>query len=97
MHDRVDRIGSKIDWSTFSIHRVEGVAGPSGETVYFECDEHDAKYEELLAFGVRFASAPEDKRWLWREARWHDASGNEICLFHAGDNRKNPPWRLTES
>ena len=83
--------------STFSIHRVDQLAGPSGVTVYFECDDLDGKYEELLALGIEFASAPEDMRWLWREARLHDPTGNEICLFQAGENRKNPPWRLTES
>lgn len=81
--------------STFSIHKVDEVAEPSGVTVYFECDDLDAKYEELRAAGIRFTSAPEDMRWLWRESRLHDPNGNEICLFQAGENRKNPPWRLT--
>ena len=33
-------------------------------------------------------------RWLWREARLVDPSGNVICLYHAGENRLNPPWRV---
>lgn len=83
--------------STFSIHRVDEAAAPSGVTVYFECDDLDARYAELRTAGIRFASAPEDMRWLWREARLHDPNGNEICLFQAGEHRKNPPWRLTGS
>jgi len=23
-----------------------------------------------------------------------DPSGNVVCLYHAGDNRLNPPWRV---
>jgi hydroxymethylpyrimidine/phosphomethylpyrimidine kinase len=34
--------------------------------------------------------------WLWREARLRDPSGNEICLYHAGANRRFPPWRIKD-
>ena len=23
-----------------------------------------------------------------------DPSGNEVCLYHAGENRLSPPWRI---
>lgn len=39
-------------------------------------------------------SSPQDERWLWREARLPDPSGNVICLYWAGVNRLNPPWRV---
>jgi hypothetical protein len=26
-----------------------------------------------------------------------DPDGNILCLYHAGDNRRNPPWRLPQS
>jgi hypothetical protein len=44
-----------------------------------------------------FDTPPADQRWLWREARLRDPDGHELCLFHAGDNRLNPPWRLPEA
>jgi hydroxymethylpyrimidine/phosphomethylpyrimidine kinase len=25
-----------------------------------------------------------------------DPAGNAVCLFHGGENRRNPPWRLPE-
>jgi hydroxymethylpyrimidine/phosphomethylpyrimidine kinase len=37
------------------------------------------------------------QRWLWREAWLRDPAGNSICLYHAGDNRRFPPWRIAES
>ncbi len=47
--------------------------------------------------GIKFTSNPEDKPWLWREAHLNDLDGNHIILFKAGDNRKNPPWRINTS
>ena len=35
-----------------------------------------------------------NQEWLWREAYTSDPNGNRICLFYAGENRKNPPWRV---
>jgi hydroxymethylpyrimidine/phosphomethylpyrimidine kinase len=35
-----------------------------------------------------------DQRWLWREAWLKDPAGNEICIYHAGENRRLPPWRI---
>ena len=37
---------------------------------------------------------PRDQPWLWREAYLRDPAGNLICLYHAGENRRNPPWRI---
>ncbi len=80
--------------STFSLHRVSEVVAPNDVTIYFECDDLDARVEQLRADGFTFKSGPADMRWLWREARLLDPDGNEICLFYAGENRLNPPWRL---
>jgi len=41
-----------------------------------------------------FEELPNDKKWLWREARLRDTDNNQIILFFAGKNRKNPPWRI---
>jgi len=80
--------------STFSLHSVDTIAGNTGVVVYFECSDLDVRVEQLLAAGLEFTHLPTDERWLWREARLTDPSGNVLCLFWAGDNRKNPPWRV---
>jgi catechol 2,3-dioxygenase-like lactoylglutathione lyase family enzyme len=79
--------------STLSLERLETVPA-SATTVYFECEELDATVSTLEAAGVRFEHGPVDQPWLWREARLRDPDGNWLCLFHAGENRLNPPWRL---
>ena len=81
--------------ATFSVHRVERLAGDTGVVVYFECQDVDAEVERLAAKGFVFTKPPVDERWLWREARLADPCGNTLCLFTAGENRKNPPWRVT--
>lgn len=79
--------------ATFSLHHVDAVA-PSHVVVYFECEDLDAQCKALAAKGIAFDSPPTDQPWLWREARLRDPDGNELCLFHAGENRRNPPWRV---
>jgi catechol 2,3-dioxygenase-like lactoylglutathione lyase family enzyme len=83
--------------ATFSVHEVNDVRVGEGTVVYFECDDLDTKIQELIEADLVVASEPTDQRWLWREARLQDPDGNEICLYHAGENRLNPPWRLTSS
>jgi catechol 2,3-dioxygenase-like lactoylglutathione lyase family enzyme len=80
--------------STFSLHRVDSLAPGPGIVVYFECDDVDATYQRLAAQGVVFDSAPADQTWLWREAYLRDPDGHVLCLYHAGKNRRNPPWRI---
>ncbi|MFC4720826.1 VOC family protein [Geojedonia litorea] len=80
--------------STFSIHKVDTLPKDSGVSIYFEDDNLDTLVDHLKAKGIIFKSEPEDKSWLWREAHLNDPDGNHIILFHAGTNRKNPPWRI---
>ena len=82
--------------STFSIHLGE-VSGSPSTVVYFENDALDTMVARLKSAGLKFDTDPIDQRWLWREARLRDTSGNPICLFQAGGNRLNPPWRLAAS
>jgi catechol 2,3-dioxygenase-like lactoylglutathione lyase family enzyme len=82
--------------STFSIH-LGGASVSTSTVVYFEHDALDLQVDRLKASGVQFDEDPSDRRWLWREARLRDPSGNPICLYQAGTNRLNPPWRLPES
>ena len=78
---------------TFSIHLTEATVS-GGTMVYFECDDLDARVATLEAAGVVFDSGPADQRWLWREARLRDPDGNRLCLYFAGENRVDPPWRV---
>jgi catechol 2,3-dioxygenase-like lactoylglutathione lyase family enzyme len=78
---------------TFSIHAAEVFPAPP-TIVYFECDDLDGTVTRLAASGLTFDTMPQDQSWLWREARLRDPAGNKICLFHAGDARRFPPWRI---
>ncbi len=84
--------------STISIQEVEsrpvGSVPPNNIVLYFECDDLDAEVARLKSLGLAFDEDPTDRPWLWRQAYLKDPDGNKICLFHAGDNRKNPPWRV---
>lgn len=80
--------------STFSVHQVEELTRGQGITIYFEDNNLDDLVAQFQAKGVSFESLPEDKPWLWREAHLRDLDGNHIILYRAGENRKNPPWRI---
>ncbi len=80
--------------ATFSIHQVEKLPQGEGISVYFEMEKLDEYVAELVAKGILFDEMPSDRSWLWREARLKDLDGNQLILFHGGDNRKNPPWRI---
>lgn len=80
--------------STFSVEHVDEAPKEPGIVVYFECDDLDVAVDALKTKGVAFESDPKDQPWLWREARLRDPAGNLICLYHAGENRLNPPWRV---
>ena len=79
--------------STFSLHQSDE-QNNSATWIYFEVDHLDAKVNELLALGFEFVELPNDKPWLWREARLKDLDKNQLILYYAGVNRKNPPWRI---
>lgn len=83
--------------STFSLHSEPTAKGVSETLIYFEDDDLDGLVARLKAKGLTFEADPVDQRWLWREAYLRDPAGNLVCLFHAGRNRRYPPWRLTES
>ncbi len=79
--------------ATLSVnHAQEPIA--SETIIYFGCENLDATVEELKQAGLLFESDPTDQIWLWRQSYLRDPSGNRVCLFHAGENRKNPPWRV---
>jgi len=80
--------------STFSLHQVTELPRGNGIWVYFECENLDEYVENLKQKEIQFDSYPTDEKWLWREARLKDLDGNLLILFHAGENRINPPWRI---
>lgn len=81
--------------ATFSLQHVEQALSESHTVIYFECGQLDQKVAQLKEDGVVFASDPVDQDWLWREATLLDPDGNRLCLYHAGQNRRDPPWRVT--
>ena len=80
--------------STFSVHSVDKKISTNGILIYFECAQLDRTVELLKDKGIEFTQDPKDQSWLWREARLSDPDGNQLCLFYAGENRINPPWRI---
>ncbi|MGB5980838.1 MAG: VOC family protein [Nonlabens sp.] len=80
--------------STFSIHVVERISRNSEIMIYFETEKLDERVDQLKLKGIKFDQNPENKSWLWREARLRDPDGNQLVLYFAGENRLNPPWRL---
>lgn len=80
--------------ATFSLHKVEALPNGEGIYVYFQEENLDAFVAELQAKGIHFHLLPTDQPWLWREARLKDPDGNQLIIYSAGENRKNPPWRV---
>jgi catechol 2,3-dioxygenase-like lactoylglutathione lyase family enzyme len=80
--------------ATFSIHVQDApLAGPS-VWVYFETDAPEAFVARLHEVGIEPREPLEDKPWLWREAHYADPAGNHLVVYQAGENRRNPPWRV---
>lgn len=82
--------------ATFSIHLVEELPKGEGVYVYFEIEKLDEYVKGLQEKGITFSELPKDRSWLWREARLKDLDHNQLILYYAGDNRKNPPWRIAD-
>lgn len=88
------RFACPNDGASFSLSLEQGDFN-NGAVIYFEHPELDKWVSELSAKGVKFDQQPQDQSYLWREAVLHDPSGNKIKLYWAGENRLNPPWRVT--
>ena len=80
--------------ATFSVEKKDRGGDATGIVVYFECEDVTATVAALRQRGIRIDAEPKDQPWLWREAHLKDPDGNALCLFTAGKNRKNPPWRI---
>ena len=83
--------------ASFSLQLTEDAESAGrGPHIYLECENLDGLVEELKAQGIAFDTDPIDQPWLWREAWLSDPAGVKLCLYYAGKNRLNPPWRLRE-
>ena len=88
------RFECTIGGSTFSLHHVPFVPAQTAVIVYFECSDLAETFQTLTNRGFIFDLPPTDQSWLWREAYLRDPDGNLLCFYTAGENRRNPPWRL---
>lgn len=79
--------------ATFSLHKVNSLPKGDGIWIYFEIDNLDEYVLELQQKGIQFEELPNNKTWLWREARLKDLDNNQLILYFAGENRLNPPWK----
>jgi catechol 2,3-dioxygenase-like lactoylglutathione lyase family enzyme len=89
--------GEEAEPATFSIHLHDAPIVANGTVIYFECDDLDEHVRVLQTKGIAFEQLPRDEPWQWREARLRDPSGNEICLYFAGANRRFPDWRIPDA
>lgn len=78
--------------TTLSLHLVDEVQG--GVALYFESADMDQEVARLKAAGLNFETEPKDQSWRWREAWLRDPDGHRICIYHAGPDRRFPPWRV---
>lgn len=90
------RFKSPVGEASFSVHLVAELAAAPVTVVYFEVEALDARVAELERAGLNFSQQPRDEPWLWREARLSDPAGNVICLYRAGGDRLDPPWRVKD-
>lgn len=93
-HDAYARFECPEGDSTFSIHQVVDLPTGSGVIVYFEVLDVPKTIKRLVEQGIAIDELPKNQPWLWTEASLKDPDGNTIIIYHAGENRKNPPWRI---
>ncbi len=81
--------------ATLSLHQAEPSERPAYPRVYFEVDDVQAEVDRLKQLGISCGPVRAES-WLWTEARLEDPAGNAVCLYHAGEARRFPPWRVEE-
>ena len=80
--------------STFSISKVEELPNRNKITLYFEVNNLSQTVSELKEKDITFNTEIAEQPWLWRDIHLKDPDGHNLIIFNAGDNRKNPPWRI---
>ena len=81
--------------TTLSLHQTDG-PDQDGASIHFEVDDVDRTVQQLKQAGFEFVCDPVDQPYLWREATLLDPDSHRIFIFHAGENRIDPPWRLQQ-
>ena len=79
---------------TFSIHKVESLSKNNQTIIYFEVDNLTQTVDMLKQKGIVFDTEITEQSWLWTEIKLKDPDQNPIIIYTAGENRKNPPWRI---
>jgi catechol 2,3-dioxygenase-like lactoylglutathione lyase family enzyme len=79
--------------TTLSLHLADPPIA-SGAALYFETEDVAAKLADLQQAGVMFDGPPVLQAWRWLEVWTSDPDGRRICLYHAGPDRRFPPWRV---
>ncbi len=82
--------------TTLSLEAHDGPLAPAAMIcIEFDtCSALDREIARLDSAGIAIAEMPNDKTWLWREARLIDPDGHVLVYFFAGDNKLDPPWRV---
>jgi catechol 2,3-dioxygenase-like lactoylglutathione lyase family enzyme len=79
---------------TLSVHRAEQTDGSPRASIHFEVEDVDQTVRALKREGFVFVCDPVDQPYLWREAIILDPDGHHVFIYHAGENRLDPPWRV---
>jgi catechol 2,3-dioxygenase-like lactoylglutathione lyase family enzyme len=80
--------------TTFSIHKVEKLSNDNQTIIYFEVENLTQTVDMLKQKGIAFNTEITEQSWLWTEIKLKDPDQNQIIIYTAGENRKNPPWRI---
>ncbi len=80
--------------TTLSLRLARPGEQAGGASIHFEVKDVDRTVAELRQAGFVFSSETVDQPYLWHEATLLDPDGHEIFIYHAGENRLHPPWRL---
>ena len=80
--------------STFSISKVDSLPEGNKITLYFEVENLSKTVLDLKQKGITFNTEITEQSWLWTDINLTDPDGHKLIIFHAGKNRKNPPWRI---
>lgn len=91
------RLQAPTGAASLSLAQCASRTGAASAKIYLELEsaiELDETVGQLQNKGLVFENQPKDQNWLWREAWTFDPSGNQVCLYFAGNNRLNPPWQV---
>ena len=80
--------------ATFSISKVEKLTEGNKIKLYFEVENLSETVKILKEKGITFNTEIKEQPWLWTDVHLNDPNGHALIIYNAGENRKNPPWRV---